>query len=140
MQGTFKRSATFEKRRELSTRIREEHPNRIPVIVEQAPGNRRLGINKHKFLVPIETSIGGFLNELRKLANVSSHEAIFIFCGEGSGILVPTSNTIVSTYERYKDDDGFLYITVALENTFGVLDTILGTSASIVKRVSTLLG
>ena len=27
-------------------------------------------------------------------------------------------------YNKYKDDDGFLYITVALENTFGTFFTV----------------
>jgi hypothetical protein len=31
----------------------------------------------------------------------------------------PTSITMITLYENYKDNDGFLYINYLLENTFG---------------------
>nr|QBK87131.1 MAG: ubiquitin-like protein [Marseillevirus LCMAC201] len=122
MQGTFKSETQFEKRLELCTRLRKQHPDRIPIIVEVAK-NSQLTIKCRKFLAPSEISIGGFLNVIRKQASIGYEEACFIFCGT-AGTLVPTSNTMAQVYEKYKDEDGFLYIIVALENTFGVLNTL----------------
>lgn len=34
-------------------------------------------------------------------------------------ILVPVTESTGSVYKRYKDDDGFLYLTYTAENTFG---------------------
>ena len=42
--------------------------------------------------------------------------AIFVFC---KNILPPTSQLINDLYNNSKDDDGFLYIIYASENTFG---------------------
>lgn len=123
MQGTFKSETSFEKRHELCSRIQAQYNDRVPIIVEVARSNNQLTLNSKKFLVPCVISVGGFLGEIRKQANVSPEEAIFIFCGNG-GVLVPTSNTMEEIYEKYKDEDGFLYITVALENTFGALQTV----------------
>jgi len=124
MQGTFKSEASFEKRQELCNRIRTQYKDRIPIIVELAKSNNLLTLNRKKFLVPSDISVGGFLGELRKQTSVRSDEALFIFCGNGNGILVPTSENIAHIYEKYHDEDGFLYITVALENTFGALETL----------------
>ena len=140
MQGTFKSEASFEKRYELSSRIRTQYTDRVPIIVEVARSNNKMTLNRSKFLVPKDISVGAFLGEIRKQASIRPEEAIFIFCGSSNGILVPTSSNISEVYDKYKDEDGFLYITVALENTFGaiyivdaiafgLLDKILKTSS-----------
>ena len=124
MQSAFKNETSFEKRAELCNRIRSQYNDRVPIIVEVAPGNNQLKLSRKKFLAPKDISVGGFLNEIRKQSHISPEEAIFIFCGSGGGVLVPTNNTISQVYDTYKDEDGFLYITAALENTFGSLHTI----------------
>jgi GABA(A) receptor-associated protein len=124
MQGVFKNETPFEKRYELCSRIRTQYPDRIPIIVEVARSNNQLKLNRKKFLAPSDISVGGFLGEIRKQACLRPEEAIFIFCGSGGGVLVPTGDNMADIYEKYKDDDGFLYIIVALENTFGALQTI----------------
>lgn len=125
MQGTFKKDTPFQKRVELSTRIRSQYQDRIPIIVEVSESNaKKLQLNRKKFLAPADISMGAFLSEIRKQSNISSEEALFLFCGSKSGILVPTSNSVSQVYEKYKDEDGFLYMVVALENTFGAWNTV----------------
>ena len=113
----FKRETSFEKRSELCKRIREKYTDRIPIIVEVDP-NSKIVLQRKKFLVPHVITMGGFLREIRNQTSIQSNEAIFLFCG--NGVLVPTGSGISEVYEKYKDRDGFLYITVATENTFGV--------------------
>jgi len=116
MYGSFKKENSYEKRRELYNVMHERFPQRIPIIVEVADKSG-LKLNKKKFLTPDEISVGSFLYEIRKQTNLTPEQAIFIFCNDS--ILVPANNTIGQIYEKYKDDDGFLYLTIALENTFG---------------------
>jgi GABA(A) receptor-associated protein len=123
MEGSFKRETTFEKRVDICRRIKGKYPNRIPIIIEIANGSN-LNLTRSRFLAPEQISIGGFLNEIRKQTNVQKEEAIFIFCGSGNNVLVPTTHNLNSIYEKYRDEDGFLYLTIALENTFGVWGTI----------------
>lgn len=123
MQGTFKNETSYEKRVELCKRINSQYSNRIPVIVEVAPKNE-IKLDKTKYLVPGDIAVGRFLTEIRSKADVKPEEAIFIFCGDRSNILVPTSHTLDQLYANYRDDDGFMYLTIALENTFGTLDKI----------------
>ncbi len=123
MRGTFKRDNKFEKRLELCNRIKTQYPNRLPIITETLP-NTDINLDRKKFLVPSDISMGGFLTELRKHTKLRSEEALYIFCGSKGGVLVPANQTICEIYEKYKDEDGFLYMLVALENTFGALFTI----------------
>ena len=122
MQGRFKSETSFEKRHELCSRIRAKYEDRVPIIIE-VTRDSQLTLNREKFLVPGDISVGGLLSEIRKQASVRPEEAIFIFCG-GGGVLVPTSETVSHIYEKYKDEDGFLYMVVALENTFGALQIL----------------
>lgn len=140
MKATFKKENVFEKRAELCQRITKQYPSRVPVIVEVAPKSKLI-LNRKKFLAPQDISVGGLLNEIRRQSSLKPAEAIFLFCGSG-GVLVPTSYKLAQVYEKYKDEDGFLYFTVAMENTFGglamieqSLDYVLKTSSNLVKRL-----
>ena len=122
MQGTFKTDNKFEKRVELCRRISKQYPTRVPVIVELAP-KTKLKLNRTKFLAPQNISVGGLLNEIRRQSSLQPAQAIFLFCGS-TGTLVPTSQTLLQVREKFKDEDGFLYFTVAMENTFGAFQSI----------------
>jgi len=116
MQGTFKRENPYNKRLELSKRLKEQYKNRVPIIVEIG-SNSNLKLDKNRYISPKDISLGAFLNEVRKKSSIKPEEAIFMFCDDN--VLVPTNHLISQVYERYADDDGFLYLTVTLENTFG---------------------
>lgn len=140
MQATFKKENEFEKRAELCRRIKKQYPTRVPVIVEVAPKSN-LKMNRKKFLAPQDISVGGLLNEIRRQSSLKPAEAIFLFCGSG-GVLVPTPHKLSQVYEKYKDEDGFLYITVAMENTFGglvmlekTLDCVLENSSKLIRKL-----
>ena len=91
----------------------------------------------NRFLVPADITVGKFVYEIRKHMKLSPEKAIFLFV---NNVLPPTGKNIppfaantnphdtppLSTaelmshiYNKYKDADGFLYITYSGENTFG---------------------
>merc|ERR1711991_1086764 len=96
--------------------MREKYPDRIPVIVEKANGGDIPDIDKKKYLVPADLTVGQFVYVIRKRIKLSPEKAIFIFVDE---VLPPTAALMSSIYEEHKDEDGFLYITYSGENTFG---------------------
>jgi GABA(A) receptor-associated protein len=68
-------------------------------------------IDKKKYLVPADLTVGQFVYVIRKRIKLSPEKAIFIFVDE---VLPPTAALMSSIYEEHKDEDGFLYITYAL--------------------------
>lgn len=105
----------------LAGKILQTYPDRFPVIVERAThaAKHTPNIAKEKFLVPIDFKAAEFLRELRnQIPKLKSHEALFMFVGKNNALL-PTNLHMADIYARFKDEDGFLYVSYSLENVFG---------------------
>ncbi|PRW61290.1 Autophagy-related 8d [Chlorella sorokiniana] len=113
---TFKEEHPFEKRQAEAARIRDKYPDRIPVIVERADKSNIPDIDKKKYLVPADLTVGQFVYVIRKRIRVSPEQAIFMFV---RNVLPPTAALMADVYADHKDEDNFLYITYSGENTFG---------------------
>lgn len=100
------------------------------VICEKVEKSDIATIDKKKYLVPADLTVGQFVYVIRKRIKLSPEKAIFIFVDE---VLPPTAALMSSIYEEHKDEDGFLYITyVALTPKApqnGFADFIAGTRA-----------
>lgn len=115
----FQDSHSFEKRKELSDKIRLAHPDHIPIICQPAKNSNldETKFTKIKYLVPSSFTMGRFLLQVRKEIKLTPEMAIFSFINNST--LPPTSATLSELYSKHQDKDGFLYITLAGENTFG---------------------
>ncbi|EFJ09352.1 hypothetical protein SELMODRAFT_166976 [Selaginella moellendorffii] len=112
----FKQEHPLEKRQKEAARIKEKYPDRVPVIVERAAKTDMGEIDKKKYLVPADLTVGQFVYVIRKRIKVTPEKAIFVFV---KNTLPPTAALISTIYEEHKDEDGFLYFTYSGENTFG---------------------
>eukprot|EP00003_Mantamonas_plastica_P022763 TRINITY_DN393_c0_g1_i1.p2 TRINITY_DN393_c0_g1~~TRINITY_DN393_c0_g1_i1.p2 ORF type:complete len:112 (+),score=34.65 TRINITY_DN393_c0_g1_i1:141-476(+) len=106
----------IEERQEQSSKIRDKYPDRIPVICEKAAKSDIQDIDKKKYLVPADLTVGQFVYVIRKRILLDSDKAIFLFV---NNVLPPITAVMSAVYEEQKDEDGFLYITYAGESTFG---------------------
>ncbi|EAZ63823.1 Autophagy-related protein 8 precursor (Autophagy-related ubiquitin-like modifier ATG8) [Scheffersomyces stipitis CBS 6054] len=116
MRSQFKDEHPFEKRQAEATRIAQRFKDRVPVICEKVENSDIPEIDKRKYLVPVDLSVGQFVYVIRKRIKLPSEKAIFIFVND---ILPPTAALISTIYEEHKDEDGFLYVLYSGENTFG---------------------
>ena len=114
-------STEFERKYNESKRIREKYPERIPVIVGKAAGCNLNDIDKKKYLVPCDITIGQFISIIRQRIKLSPDKAIFIFI---NNILPPTSANMLTIYNEMKHGDGFLYIYYNGESVFGKNDIL----------------
>ncbi|CAN6199160.1 unnamed protein product [Urochloa humidicola] len=106
----------LEKRQSESNRIRDKYPDRIPVIVEKSGKTDIPDIDKKKYLVPADLTVGQFIYVVRKRIKLSPEKAIFVFV---NNTLPPITSLMSELYEEHKDGDGFLYMTYSGESTFG---------------------
>lgn len=109
-------SNPFDKRKAEAARIRQKYPDRIPVICEKAEKSNIPDIDKKKYLVPSDLTVGQFVYVIRRRIKVDQNTNIFIFV---NNVLPPTAALMSTLYDEQKDEDGFLYVTYSGENTFG---------------------
>jgi len=113
----FKDTYPFDKRKFEASRIRKKYINRVPVIVERSNDNSIPLLEKKKYLVPYDLTIGEFMLLIRRKINLDEKVGIYLFFNDN--ILVTCSEMMGDSYNKHKDLDGFLYIKYSGENTFG---------------------
>ena len=121
----------WTKRLSKSQYLRQKHPDRILVIVDRVD-TKTPKLKENRFLVPTEmmrtekgekisepTSIGHLLHILRRyVPSLSSDKALFLSICD-TNILPPIQTSLSQIYWEHHDRDGFLYMTVMIESTFG---------------------
>jgi GABA(A) receptor-associated protein len=76
----------------------------LQVICEKVEKSDIATIDKKKYLVPADLTVGQFVYVIRKRIKLSPEKAIFIFVDE---VLPPTAALMSSIYEEHKDEDGY---------------------------------
>jgi GABA(A) receptor-associated protein len=113
---SFKEKYSLEARKAEITRILTKYPDKIPVIVEKNKKSHVTDIDRHKYLIPSDVTVGQFIFVIRKRLKLKPEEAIFIFI---NNTIPPTCSLLSMVYAQHKEEDGFLYVTYSGENTFG---------------------
>ena len=102
-----------EERIKISQKINLKYPQRVPIIVDC---KKDINLDKNKYIVPNDLTVGQFMYILKKRIKINYEQSIFLLC---NNILIMNTELIKNLYNKYKDVDGFLYIIITLENTFG---------------------
>lgn len=113
----FKKKKTLRERVVESVNIRNKYPDKIPVICERQ-GTNIPPIDRSKYLVPSDLTMGQFLYVIRKRLSLDPSLGLFLFIGN-DGTLMNGAKLISECYNENKDEDGFLYLKYSGENTFG---------------------
>jgi len=112
---SFQNKFSLEERQKESQRVRTKYNNKIPVIIE-ANDESIAQIDKTKFLVPSDMTMGQLAYVVRKRIQITSSEALFLMINDQ---LYPTGSILSNIYNTEKSEDGFLYVVYCQENTFG---------------------
>jgi GABA(A) receptor-associated protein len=113
---SYKETTNYETRCQEVRQIMDKYPNRIPIIVEKLKTSNAPIIDKRKYLVPVDLTVGQFMFVIRKRLRFSPEFSLYFFI---DGHIPATSELLSIVYARSRDIDGFLYINYAIENTFG---------------------
>lgn len=119
----------FDARRRMADKALEQHSEKRPLVVDRHASANPLTLpapRNVKFLVPEALTVAAFLRVLRRQLGEGDdddddallpHQALYLYTDGGA--LCMCSSTISNVYERYRNQDGFLYLSYMSENTFG---------------------
>ncbi|RYR39615.1 hypothetical protein Ahy_A09g045177 isoform A [Arachis hypogaea] len=113
--SSFKDEFTFVQRLEESRDIIAKYPDRVPVIVERYAKCDLPQLEKKKYLVPRDLSVGHFIHILSSRLRLPPGKALFVFV---KNTLPQTATLVDSVYQSFRDEDGFLYMYYSTEKTF----------------------
>jgi GABA(A) receptor-associated protein len=113
----YRKTVPFEERKIKASLILKQHADRIPVVVECSQELQIIHpLKKNKFIVPFELTLAQFMFVIRKHMKLEATHAIFVFINNK---LHPTTAMMGELYANEKDADGFMYLCVFQESTFG---------------------
>ncbi|KAM7113831.1 gamma-aminobutyric acid receptor-associated protein-like 1 isoform 1-T1 [Molossus nigricans] len=121
MKFQYKEDHPFEYRKKEGEKIRKKYPDRVPVIVEKAPKARVPDLDKRKYLVPSDLTVGQFYFLIRKRIHLRPEDALFFFV---NNTIPPTSATMGQLYEDNHEEDYFLYVAYSDESVYGKYEII----------------
>uniref|UniRef100_A0AAX7UIB6 Zgc:92606 n=1 Tax=Astatotilapia calliptera TaxID=8154 RepID=A0AAX7UIB6_ASTCA len=96
MGSQYQRSVPLEVRRAEGERVRAKHPDKIPIIVERSPRSRAPELDKKKYLVPSDLTVGQLCFLIRQRVSLRPEEALFFFVNNS---LPPSSSPLSAVYE-----------------------------------------
>ncbi len=120
----FIRDLPFEQRVETINDLKQKYPDRAPLMIT----DEYRKMKPIKLLIPFDLTVMNLLCIIRKRVELGPEENIYIFINVYANpnnnkikesILCSSSESIATIYNKYKDQDGMLYMTYCKENTFG---------------------
>ncbi|XP_055702570.1 microtubule-associated proteins 1A/1B light chain 3A-like [Phlebotomus papatasi] len=99
--------------------LRYKFPTKVPVILERYRNERDLpDIGQRKYVIPQEMSMSQFHQMVRQRMNLSPSKALFFLVNNRT--MVSLGKSLLEVYDEFQDVDGFLYITYASQDVFGM--------------------
>ena len=111
----YKLKKSFNERVSECQLILKKYPDKIPIIVNECSDDLKDKI-KRKMLLQSDMTVSNYLYSIRQKFKIKPEESFILFVNRK----IPTSTTLLyELYNKYKDKDGFLYISILKENVFG---------------------
>ena len=106
-----------EDRKKECQKLLEKYPDKVPILVSKLKNSNAEQINKEKYLVPGDMTLGQFMCVIRRRLKYPPERALFLFV---DGNIPSGTQYINEIYHQYKSpEDGFLRFAYAEENVFG---------------------
>ena len=115
MKPSFRKRFTLSERRQEYDRIERHRAHKIPVVVECGSSSTPQ-IDKEKFLLPLDLTIAQFAFVIRRRIALDAGMGLFLLINNK---LCKASSTMSELYVNNRSEDGFMYVTYTVENTFG---------------------
>ena len=117
MEFKYRQVKSLEERKEEFQKVKQSNPDKIAIICEKDPRSKIIDIEKSKYLVANDISLNQFSLMIRNRLKVEKEGALFLLVNGKTSLT--GDDTMADVYNKYKSEDGFLYIAYASEQVWG---------------------
>ena len=118
MSSEYKNTFSLEERIERFEDLKKKYPGKLFICCERSSTSSmpllKEKINndlivRYKYVIPEDLKVEEFITKLHeyKTEKHSSIQPIYLFC---NNVLLPRKTVIIDLYNKYKDEDGMLYL------------------------------
>ena len=120
MKSSHKLAFTKKERIQQSSNLMSKNKDTIPIICEKDSNCKLKKLIKTKYLIKRETILANFSKIIREKLEIESYNALFFLanCNNEKHPL-DLNKTFGEIYDKYKDEDGFLYLIYSNEEVWG---------------------
>lgn len=98
--------------------VLKKYPRHIPIVVKPSKSIGTPSISRKRFIIYGASNFIAMQRDVRPyIDDLEAIDTIYFFIN--NSLIPPYSVTISQIYEKYKADNGVLYVYYAAENTFG---------------------
>lgn len=106
---TIFRNRPLEERKQKYEFLMQKNPHKVPIIFEKHPkSNFGLADQNVKFFTDWNVEFSKLLENVRQIWELNEKETLFFSTGNNQ--VINPSKAIGDVYDKFKDEDGFLYI------------------------------
>lgn len=118
LTSTSTSTSTKKKNKSEANRVLEKYPDRVPVLVTKNQySSTTPDIDKQKFLVPVDITMGQLLYVIRKRLQLHPEKGLFLFI---DGNMISNHELVGIVYQQSHDrEDCFLHVVYGCESVFG---------------------
>jgi GABA(A) receptor-associated protein len=114
----FVTNIKFDVRKGDTDRMIAKYPGSIPIYVSKGVRSNNIeDYGSKKFMVKREMTGITLLQSVRNALKIKTNEAVYLMVNDIEMILLSLS--IGNLYDKYKSDDGYMYVSYYGENAFG---------------------
>ena len=117
MNFQYQKNNDFETRKKESENLLKTHIDKLPIILEKDPACKIEKLQKTKYLLSKNSTISELMVLIKKKTKISEGEALFLQARTKYSL--QAESTIEEIYEKFKNNDGFLYIMYTAELIMG---------------------
>lgn len=99
---------TFESRKSTATKLYNQHPDKILVVVERSEKSEAPDIDKRLWFIDKKITVGQFIHNIRRLLKLEPSECIALYINNS---YIPKTKATFGELEDHKEKDGILYTT-----------------------------
>ena len=110
-------SQEFDVRKNCAIKLANIYQDRMPIIVYPKKGTKLKKIQQSRLQIPEHYFVGHVIKHIRSNLDLQEDKTIFLYAKEK--VMIKPDTVINDAWSKYKNDDGFLYISYSEVSSFG---------------------